>query len=66
MPSTKIDAEAVLCLAAANRLPISRADAEALAPRLAHLLTGVATLDALPLEDVVPAAVFDPRWEPYK
>lgn len=64
MPPIKIDAEAVLHLAAANRLTISRTDAEALAPRLTHLLAGVAALDALPLNSVVPAPVLDPRWEP--
>lgn len=63
MLQSRIDAETVLRLAQANNLPISRADAEAVAPRLDHLLAGVSTLDALPLEGVLPAPVLDARWE---
>lgn len=63
MSAITLDADTVVALAAASGLRLTRVEAEALLPRLMPLLSGIAALDDLPLDDVLPANLFDPRWE---
>ena len=63
MSETRLDAEAIMAMAAANRLRLSADEAAALLPRLQGLLDGIAALDDLPVDTLLPASLFDARWE---
>lgn len=63
MSEIRLDAEAIMAMAAANGLRLSAEEAAALLPRLQPLLDGIGALDDLPVDGQLPANLFDARWE---